>query len=459
MTNKINKQTQWYGDLPERWKIILVKRLFFIGRGRVISQQELDENGRYPVFSSQTKNNGCLGYINSYDYDIEQITWTTDGANAGTVFYRNGKHNCTNVCGTLQPNENNKHNMRCLYYCLLNAVPHYKRKDTNGFKIMNNEMGVIEFPLPSLPEQTQIVRFLDWKVSRINKLINAKRRQIELLKEQKQGIINEKLRMENGKLRDGWVVRRLKTMVNDTNIKASPIGKFYVGMENVVSWTATYLETGLSAEGDCKQFNKGDVLFGKLRPYLAKVYLPDKEGVCSGEFLVLRDFNGYLPYLKYLLLTQDFIALVNASTYGAKMPRANWDFIGNCVLPFPKIHEQKSIVSYLDERCADIDKLISKLQEEITLFTEYRTRLISDVVTGKMDVREVDVPEYENDATAATVETQCIASLQCNAPLQCIASLQCNAPLQCIASLQCNAPMHCAFTMQCVSTKHCVSTN
>ena len=87
---------------PSSWTIKKVKYLFNIGRGRVISEQELDDKGIYPVYSSQTKNNGRLGFINTFDFDCEQITWTTDGANAGTVFLRNGRHNCTNVCGTLQ---------------------------------------------------------------------------------------------------------------------------------------------------------------------------------------------------------------------------------------------------------------------------------------------------------------------------------------------------------------------
>ena len=77
---------EWLGEVPEHWDITKVKHVFKIGRGRVIAQDILQENGLYPVFSSQTKDNGCLGYIDTYDFDCDQITWTTDGANAGTVF-------------------------------------------------------------------------------------------------------------------------------------------------------------------------------------------------------------------------------------------------------------------------------------------------------------------------------------------------------------------------------------
>ena len=94
---------EWIGEIPSSWQILRVKDLFNITRGRVISVLDLDEDGEYPVYSSQTENNGCFGYLKSYDYSKPAITWTTDGAKAGTVFYREGKYNCTNVCGILQP--------------------------------------------------------------------------------------------------------------------------------------------------------------------------------------------------------------------------------------------------------------------------------------------------------------------------------------------------------------------
>jgi len=78
--------------------------------------------------------------------------------------------------------------------------------------------------------------------------------------------------------------------------------------------------------------------------------LPEKDGVCSGEFLVLRDFNGYLPFLKYYLLSYDFIMLVNASTYGAKMPRANWNFIGNCTIPLPPSYRLMRYCSFFRQQ-------------------------------------------------------------------------------------------------------------
>ena len=88
----------------KEWKSKKIKDVCFIGRGRVINQDELRLHpGIYPVYSSQSFNKGEMGRIDSYDFEGEYVTWTTDGAYAGTVFFREGKFNCTNVCGTLKP--------------------------------------------------------------------------------------------------------------------------------------------------------------------------------------------------------------------------------------------------------------------------------------------------------------------------------------------------------------------
>ena len=97
------------------------------------------------------------------------------------------------------------------------------------------------------------------------------------------------------------------------------------------------------------------MLFGKLRPYLAKVVRPNKAGRCVSEFLVLRprDYRLSASYLELLLRSKPVIDAVNSSTFGAKMPRTDWQFIGNMCQPFPSLSEQTAIVRYLghvDER-------------------------------------------------------------------------------------------------------------
>ena len=90
---------------PDGVEILYVEELCDITRGRVMSKDYIKENaGEYPVYSSQTENNGELGKISTFDFDGDYLTWTTDGANAGTVFYRSGKFSITNVCGLLKVN-------------------------------------------------------------------------------------------------------------------------------------------------------------------------------------------------------------------------------------------------------------------------------------------------------------------------------------------------------------------
>ncbi len=196
----------WVDEIPTHWNEGKIKYFFEIGRGKVISKQELKLNGSYPVFSSQTKNNGCLGFIDTFDFDDNILTWTTDGANTGVVFERLGKFNCTNVCGTLKPVKDLS--LRYYLYLLQFLTPFYKRPDTNGAKIMNGEMA--EIPCFTLPkeEQTQIATYLDHKTQIIDALIEKKEQLIKILQAQRQAIIHEAVTKglnPNAKMKDSGI--------------------------------------------------------------------------------------------------------------------------------------------------------------------------------------------------------------------------------------------------------------
>lgn len=119
-----------------------------IRRGRVISKEYLKQNtGIYPVYSSQTAENGVFGRINSYDYDGEYVTWTTDGANAGSVFYHQGKFNITNVCGLLKP-KYLKLDIKYLFYILGTNAKYYVNAGMGNPKLMSNVMATVPIPIP-----------------------------------------------------------------------------------------------------------------------------------------------------------------------------------------------------------------------------------------------------------------------------------------------------------------------
>ena len=167
----------------------------------------------------------------------------------------------------------------------------------------------------------------------------------------------------------------------------------YVAMEHVESWTGQVrvpLGSGVGEASDAqvlKRFRADDVLFGKLRPYLAKVTRLDRGGVCVGEFLVLRArHKGVLAaYMEYLLRSKPIIDTVNSSTFGAKMPRADWQFVAGLRVPRPPIKDQRCIAGFLDHETAKIDALVAKQRELIRLLQEKRTALISHAVTKGLD--------------------------------------------------------------------------
>ena len=272
-------------------------------------------------------------------------------------------------------------------------------------------------PLPSIVEQTQIARFLDSKTAQIDKFTRNKRRLIELLKEQKQHIINRavtrgldpnvKLKPSGvewlGDIPEHWEARRLKFLCRNLNEQTSQkkSGDTYIALENVESWTgriAPY-DNEVIFDSQVKRFQPDDVLFGKLRAYLAKVTRLQITGVCVGEFLVLRA-AGIISaeFLEKKLRSKRIIDIINRSTFGAKMPRADWTFIGNLKFSYPPANEQREIIEHIQKKSAEIDQAITRAQREIDLMHEYRARLISDVVTGQLDVRGIEAPELAEEA-------------------------------------------------------------
>lgn len=272
-----------------------------------------------------------------------------------------------------------------------------------GKNISYNELSYSFLPIPSNEEQTAIAKFLDDKTAKIEQAIAQKEKQIELLKEHRQILIhnavtkgvnpNVKLKDSDvewiGEIPEGWEVKKLKYIADLVSEKLLSKGNQlnYIGMENIESWTGNHISTNTETEGLASYFKKGDILFGKLRPYLAKVYLAKQEGICTTEFLVYR--NGkeiYNWYLHLLMLSFEFINLIDSSTYGSKMPRANSDFIGNQLIPIPQKSEQVLISEYIETVKAKIATAISLKEQEIEKLKEYKGSLINSVVTGKVRV-------------------------------------------------------------------------
>ena len=190
-----------------------------------------------------------------------------------------------------------------------------------------------------------------------------------------------------GEIPAHWEVKRLKSFAENVTGKADTIEEqdVYIALEHIQSWTGKVSPSQYEGahENQVKRFQVGDILFGKLRPYLAKVARPEQGGICSSELLVLRPMaDACGAFLEQRFLSKDVIDLVNSSTFGAKMPRAEWEFIGKIRIAFPPdLVEQQAIATFLDCETAKIDTLVKKQEQLIDLLQEKRIALISHAVT------------------------------------------------------------------------------
>ena len=158
-------------------------------------------------------------------------------------------------------------------------------------------------------------------------------------------------------------------------------------MENIESKSGKFIKTDSDFAGQGVRFKPNDILFGKLRPYLAKVWLSSFDGQAVGDFYVFRPKQEIFPeFAKYRILDSSFIEVTNSSTYGSKMPRVSWEFIADLPIAFPPLEEQHSIVQHIETETERINQKVAKTEKLIELLSEYRTVLISEVVTGKIKV-------------------------------------------------------------------------
>lgn len=184
-----------------------------------------------------------------------------------------------------------------------------------------------------------------------------------------------------GKVPSDWSIERLRIRANLITTKAEAKTR-PIALENIESWSGKLIKSNTEFQNDGVAFEAGDILFGKLRPYLAKVHAAEFSGQAVGDFHVIRPaISADSKFLAYCLLTRELISLIDGSTYGAKMPRASWNFIREVRFVFPSLAEQVSIVAFLDRETAKIDALIDEQRRLIALLKEKRQAIISHAVT------------------------------------------------------------------------------
>lgn len=183
-----------------------------------------------------------------------------------------------------------------------------------------------------------------------------------------------------GEVPSHWEVMRFKDFTSLQTTTSDNMNK--IGLENIEGKTGRFIESDSEFEGNGIAFNIGDVVYGKLRPYLQKVWIATFSGNAVGDFFVFRPKdNCYNQYLFYCMLSDGFTSMCNGSTVGAKMPRVSSDFIRSLHYYLPPLSEQQAIATYLDEKCGEVNCAINVQKKKIELLNELKQTIITDAVT------------------------------------------------------------------------------
>ena len=364
-----------------------LKDLCIISRGKVISKDYIRDNpGNFPVYSSQTENEGNLGNISTYDYDGEYLTWTTDGANAGTVFYRNTKFNVTNVCGLLKIKVE-KITSKFLYYFLVVKAPEYVNRGMGNPKLMSNVMERIKVPLPPLEVQNEIVKVLDNYTKSIKELKEKINKELVARKKQYSWYRDYLLKFENKIkiVKLGDIVKVYDGTHQTPNYKTDGIP--FISVENINNIYNT--EKYISEEDYEKNYKikpKIDDIFmtrigtiGKcaivtedipLAYYVSLALLrPDKNKIDSG-------------YLKYIIESEIGRKELNKRILFTAVPiKINKGDIDKIEIPLPPLEVQKRIVEVLDnfeKICNDLNiGLPTEIEARQKQYEFYRNYLLT----------------------------------------------------------------------------------
>ncbi len=282
--------------------------------------------------------------------------------------------------------------------------------------------GMRQIPVlvPTPSEQAAIVRFLDWANGRLERAIRAKRKIITLLSEQKQAIIhravtrgldpNVPLKPSGipwlGEIPEHWSLRRFKFVATINSGQVDPSSAVY---RHLVLIAPNHIESGSGrlrheetaneqgADSGKYLVRKGQVVYSKIRPNLRKATIAPCDCLCSADMYPMTPKAGELSgnYLLLLLLSVPFTKFAVDTSMRVAMPKINREALGSCLMWFPSAVEQAEILQSVARDSAPIDHAMSCIEREIALLREYRTRLVADVVTGKLDVRKAaaELPE------------------------------------------------------------------
>lgn len=353
-------------------------------RGKVISKSYVRDNeGEYPVYSSQTANDGEFGRINTYMFDGDYLTWTTDGIYAGTIFRRRGKFSITNICGLIDITTD-KISIDFLYYWLSITTTKYVNRAIDNPKLMSNVVELIEVPLPPLSIQQKIVSVLDSFTTLIDKM----KQEVEKRKKQMEYYREKLLTFEDGECE--W--KPIKKIFETRNGYTPSTNNNEFWINGTLPWfkMEDIREKGRilsdSAHHITPQAIKGKGLFKSNSIILATSATIGEHALVTVEHLSNQRFTNFYPKQDYKsLLDMRFVYYYfylidewcKEHTIQGSFAGVNMTELYNYLFPIPSLSKQSEIVSTLDK----FESYITKLEKMIVLrqkqYEYYREKLLT----------------------------------------------------------------------------------
>lgn len=401
----------WIGEVPRHWEVIKLKYKYHFQTGATPNTGKKENFEGELKWANISDLNGSVVYDTTKHINKEaaskcSMNISPKGSlmysfklSVGTVAFCGEDMYTNEAIASFIPQKND---LKYLFYCAPIFIIHNANRNIYNAPLLNQELiKNALICLPSLNEQTVIAAYLDTHCAKIDNLISIQQKRIALLQELKQSVIthavtkglNPNVEMKPsgvewiGDVPKHWEYCRFKDFMLLQTTASNSNNK--IGLENIESRSGRFIYTGSEFEGNGIEFSNQDIIYGKLRPYLQKVWLATFDGNAVGDFFVFRMKSNSCPsFVKYLMLSDGYTKETDGSTIGAKMPRVSSDFILTMHYCLPPITEQAAIASYLDRKCATIDTSISNAQHQIDLLQEYKQSLITEVVTGKRKVTD-----------------------------------------------------------------------
>lgn len=406
-------QAAWLDELPSHWQCTKIGALFSERKSKVSDKDyaplSVARIGVVPQLATAVKTDAgdnrklvCAG-----DFVINS---RSDRKGSCGVAKLDGSVSLINI--VLTPR--NGLSERYVHY-LLRSQPFSEEYYRNGRGIVADlwttrysELKSILLPVPPREEQDQIVRFLDWKVSGINRLIAVKQKQIATLKEFMQAEIEKQLcaypvvdtvRLKQlGTFFKGGGFSR-DNLVEDEEYPAILYGDIYTQYDYKTSIITHHIDgTAYSAS---RKILKGDIVMagtGETKDEIGKsiLYMGDQIVAAGGDVIVFHPNGGInVEYLLYQLYSQTALKHRFINGKGDIIVHIYPTAMGNTIITLPREADQNKVVSRINEIIDQVKKAIAVLTDEISVLREYRVRIVADTVTGKIDVRGIEIPEYE----------------------------------------------------------------